>query len=150
MCVFYCEDFLAHFPDRKACLHYLFKAKCSQCFFCLRCGHDAFSKGRTQFHRRCKSCGYDESPLTGTLFSGIRLPIQKAFYLLYKIRTRQKAGSLLQLASWFKIQPKTVRRFRLRLLAQLREHTGMETSPVEEISFLRGVQLLTGVNNPVA
>lgn len=138
----YCEDFLAHFPDRKACLQYLFKTKCSQCFICLRCGHDDFSKGRTQFHRRCKSCGYDESPLTGTLFSGIRLPIQKAFYLLYKIRTRQKAVSITQLALLFKTQPKTVRRFRLRLTEYLREDAGIEPPPAVEIPFLKGVQVL--------
>lgn len=135
----YCEAFCAVFPDNKACHQYLYQLKNEQPFSCLQCGHHQFSKGRTRYHRRCKSCGYDESPLTGTLFSGIRLPIHKAFYLLYKIRTQRRETSALHLARLFDLHPRTVLRFKKRFAGCMGKTYAAPVSPHEVLQVLEGI-----------
>ncbi len=138
----YCETFCAWFPDNKACYQYLYGLKSSRPFACLKCGHDAFSKGRTRYHRRCKSCGYDESPLTGTLFAGIRLPLQKAFYLLYKMRTQRREMSALQIARRFGLHPRTALRLKKRFCSGIAALPAPAPGPPSP-AFLYGI-LLSG------
>ena len=133
-----CEKFLAHFPNREACYRYLAGLKARRGYRCLKCAHTGCCKGRTRYHRRCRLCGYDESPATGTLFAGMHLPIHTAFYLLYKFRTATRRVSCQQLSGILGLQPKTVRRFRQLIMGSL--GIAAATGPLPgELDFLQGI-----------
>ncbi|HEX8530629.1 MAG TPA: 7TM diverse intracellular signaling domain-containing protein, partial [Cytophagales bacterium] len=79
------EEFQKIFPDEEACLRYLEDLKWHDGFACKKCGHPRFSPGAEPYVRRCSSCRYAESVTSGTLFSRLRFPIVKAFYLLFLV-----------------------------------------------------------------
>lgn len=72
-------DFQTKFDSKEKCLIYLYDAKASHRYFCLKCGHEKYYKGRTRFHRKCRECGYDESATSHTLFHKCKIPLVKAF-----------------------------------------------------------------------
>ncbi len=79
------EAFQKIFPDEEACLRYLEDLKWHDGFACRKCGHPRFSRGAEPYVRRCSSCRYAESVTSGTLFSRLKFPIVKAFYLLFLV-----------------------------------------------------------------
>ncbi len=79
------EEFRKIFPDEEACLQYLNELKWKDGFACRKCGHPRFSRGSEPYVRRCSSCRYTESVTSGTLFSRLKFPIVKAFYLLFLV-----------------------------------------------------------------
>ncbi|MBL4677643.1 MAG: chromosome partitioning protein ParA, partial [Mucilaginibacter sp.] len=50
---------------------------------CRKCNSDHYYNGHTPHSRRCSKCGYDESVTAYTIFQNSRIPITKAFYLLF-------------------------------------------------------------------
>jgi hypothetical protein len=49
---------------------------------------------------------YDESVTSNTLLHGLRLPILKAFYMLFRMVSKKKGMSTLELATEVKVQKK--------------------------------------------
>ncbi len=44
-----------------------------------KCSHVHYMDGKQPFPKRCKSCKYDESVTSHTLFRKLKFPIEKAF-----------------------------------------------------------------------
>ncbi|HDY66713.1 MAG TPA: IS1595 family transposase [Candidatus Scalindua sp.] len=59
------KEFQENFADDDACLEYIFKAKFSD--FVCKCGRSKFYRVKGRKAYVC-SCGYQISPLTGTIF----------------------------------------------------------------------------------
>ena len=78
-------EFGKKFRNNTDCLDYLVKHKWDNGYSCVSCKCIAFIKGRTSHYRRCKAFYYDESALSNTLFHGIKMPILKAFHMLYRV-----------------------------------------------------------------
>ncbi|WP_460678562.1 7TM diverse intracellular signaling domain-containing protein [Mucilaginibacter koreensis] len=82
------EEFNINYPDQDACYKFLADLKWSAGqFHCVKCHHTAYKKGKTLYRRRCTKCNYEESVLYNTIFENNRIPINKAFYLVYLIYT---------------------------------------------------------------
>jgi two-component system, sensor histidine kinase LadS len=79
------EEFSAMYPDDESCLKFLAQIKWQTDFYCRKCMHSHFSEGRSLYSRRCSKCGYDESVTAYTLLQNTRLPINKAFYLIFLV-----------------------------------------------------------------
>ena len=79
------EEFSAMYPDDNSCLKFLSEIKWHGDYACSRCGHSNFSDGRSPYSRRCTKCGYDESVTAYTLLQNTRLPINKAFYMIFLV-----------------------------------------------------------------
>ncbi|HEY0741552.1 MAG TPA: 7TM diverse intracellular signaling domain-containing protein [Chryseosolibacter sp.] len=79
------EEFSAMYPDDISCLKFLAEIKWQNGFSCVKCNHGHFSDGRTPFSRRCTRCGYDESVTASTLLQNTRIPINKAFYMIFLV-----------------------------------------------------------------
>lgn len=79
------EEFSAMYPDDDSCLKFLAQIKWQARHSCVKCGHGNFSGGRTPYSRRCTKCGYDESVTAYTLLQNTRLPINKAFYMIFLV-----------------------------------------------------------------
>lgn len=77
------DEFSAMYPDDDSCLKFLARIKWRDEHHCSKCSHANFGEGRTPYSRRCSRCGYDESVTAYTLLQNTRLPINKAFYMIF-------------------------------------------------------------------
>ena len=79
------EEFSAMYPDDDSCLKFLSHIKWQAAYRCTKCNHSTYSEGRSPYSRRCTRCGYDESVTAFTLLQNTRLPINKAFYIIFLV-----------------------------------------------------------------
>ncbi len=92
------EEFNQKYPDQEKCYQFLADLKWSNGFSCKKCNYNNFSKGRKPFSRRCNKCAYEESPMHDTIFENNRIPINKAFYIVYLVFTTKGNISSYQIA----------------------------------------------------
>lgn len=121
-------EFKLIFPDTSSCLRYLDQAKWGNGYACKSCGHHRESKAPKLFSRRCGRCGHTESPTANTVFHGIRIPLEKAFFLSYLVISDQDNFTLDQLSTLLNLRINAISSFRIKV-RQLLESTG-NSSPV--------------------
>ena len=97
------EEFRRIFPDENSCYRYLAELKWKGGYRCIRCENDKYAPGQGHYARRCSKCRYNESCTVGTLFYRCRIPVLKAFYMLFLVYahkgqiTSQKLSEILEL-----------------------------------------------------
>lgn len=101
------EEFSAMYPDDESCLKFMAEIKWQGDFYCRKCTHPYYSPGRSPFSRRCSKCGYDESVTAFTLLQNTRLPINKAFYLIFLVYSSKGNISSHKLAEILSIRQST-------------------------------------------
>ncbi|MCD8739209.1 chromosome partitioning protein ParA [Mucilaginibacter roseus] len=77
------EEFSRIYPDRETCFGFLAKLKWERGYACRRCEHTHYSGGHLPYSRRCSKCGYEESVIAYTILQNTRIPINKAFYMIF-------------------------------------------------------------------
>jgi hypothetical protein len=88
------EEFSRIYPDKETCFQFLADLKWKNGYACRKCEHAQFYTGHSPYSRRCSKCGYEESVTSYTIFHNTRIPINKAFYMVYLIyTTKGKASS---------------------------------------------------------
>lgn len=97
------------------CLDYLVDVKWADGFICKRCSNDKFCAGRKPHNRRCTKCRYDESPTANTMFNKLKFSILIAFHIVFKISTKKKGMSSLELSSEFELRQKTCWAFKRKV-----------------------------------
>ena len=100
-------DLMKRFPDEHSCMVYLFNQKWSLGYHCVQCLSIESKQGKTGYNKRCKSCGYEESPTSNTLFHKLKFPLQKAFYICYQLSVNKKGMSTLELSRQFGLSQTT-------------------------------------------
>jgi two-component system, sensor histidine kinase LadS len=113
------EEFRELFPNKAACCRYLEQLKWEYGFHCRQCGHEKSGKGPKLFTRRCRKCGSIESVTAGTIFHGVKFPLEKAFYITYSEITGAERLTLEQLSETLELRKNTVWSFRKKVRAQL-------------------------------
>lgn len=133
-------DFSTRFADNESCKKFLAQLKWTDRPWCIKCNSTSMRRGSTSFHRRCTACGYEESVTKNTVFEGIRFPISKAFYLVYRIR--QKQGNI----SGFKLMLETamsipsVLKFRKSVITMLAaKNIPLNEGKLDADNFLHGL-----------
>jgi len=97
------EEFSKIYPDKESCNLYLSDLKWNEGYSCRKCKNTHFYPGHIAYSRRCSKCGYEESVTTYTIFHNTRIPINKAFYMVFLIYSTKgkisshKLGELLNL-----------------------------------------------------
>ncbi len=86
------EEFSKIYPDNESCFRFLSVLKWTKngmedIFECRKCGHSSYFNGHSPYSRRCVKCDYDESVIAHTIFQNTRIPINKAFYMVFLIYT---------------------------------------------------------------
>ncbi len=109
------EEFSAKYPDKESCNKFLSELKWSNDYSCIKCLNTAFNYGRSPYSRRCTKCGYEESVLFNTIFQNSRIPINKAFYLVYLIYSTKGAISSYQLSEKIGIRQSTCWQYSIRI-----------------------------------
>lgn len=130
------NEFKAIFPDKSACSRYLESIKWEGQFTCKQCANHKCSDGPKIFSKRCTKCGYIESVTAGTIFHGIRFPLEKAFYIAYSCVSEGKPHTLEELGDLLKLNKNTLWAFRKKVndLTQKKEihHPRWEDIMLEE------------------
>ena len=109
-------EFQSKFPDPEKCTEYLADLKWANGFVCKKCGHDKYCAGNKTFDRQCTRCHHGESPTAGTLFHKSKLPILKAFYIIYYLSTTKKGISSTELSRKLALRQKTCWLFKQKLM----------------------------------
>jgi hypothetical protein len=107
--------FNQRFKDDKDCLEYLSEIKWLTGYNCKRCNNDKFGNGKNIHNRRCTKCRYDESPTAGTMFEKLKFSILIAFHIVFKISTKKKGMSSLELSNEFELRQMTCWAFKQKL-----------------------------------
>jgi ISXO2-like transposase domain/Transposase zinc-ribbon domain len=107
--------FNLRFKDDNDCLEYLSQIKWADGFICKRCRNDKFCNGKNLYNRRCTKCRYDESTTAGTMFEKLKFSMLIAFHIAFKISTKKKGMSSLELSSEFELRQKTCWSFKSKV-----------------------------------
>jgi hypothetical protein len=106
-------EFIKRFSSDDDCLKYIADIKWSEKeYFCKKCGHKNYCKGKQNYSRRCTKCKYDESPIAGTQFERIAFGLLRAFHILYALSVRKKGISSYEIESEYSISQDTCWAFR--------------------------------------
>lgn len=116
------EEFGKIFPDQSACLRYLEQFKWGKGFVCRQCGNTKASNGPKLFTRRCTKCGHIDSVTAGTIFHGVKFPLEKAFYIAYEQISNTEKQTNEQLAERLDLRKNTVWNFRKKTRENIKEH----------------------------
>ena len=107
--------FNQRFKTDSDCLEYLSEMKWEKGYTCKRCGGKKFCGGKKQYNRRCTKCRYEESPTSGTMFDKVKFSMLKAFHIIFKIATKKKGMSSLELSHEFEMRQTTCWEFKWKL-----------------------------------
>jgi len=114
-------EFNKRFSSNEPCYQYLIDLKWGKGFTCSRCGCDKSNKGRTYYHRRCKQCNYDESVLANTIFHGMKMPILKAFHMIFRLTAKKKGMSTTELGAEVGVEQKTAWLFKRKIQVAMKQ-----------------------------
>lgn len=109
------EEFSAKYPDQEKCNKFLAEIKWTKGFKCIKCANATYHQGRAPYSRRCTKCGYEESVLFNTIFQNSRIPINKAFYLVYLMYTSKGTISSYQLSEKLGIRQSTCWQYAIKV-----------------------------------
>lgn len=109
-------EFQSQFPNNEKCTEYLAGLKWGNEFKCNKCGHDKYCTGNKPFDRQCTRCKHGESPTAGTLFHRSKLPILKAFYIIYYLATTKNGISSTELSRKLALRQKTCWLFKQKVM----------------------------------
>jgi len=107
--------FNKRFGEDLDCYEYLSSIKWEKGYVCKKCKNDTYYNGKKPFSRRCLKCKYDESPTTNTMFEKLKFPILIAFHIVFKISTKKKGMSSIELSNEFELRQKTCWSFKQKV-----------------------------------
>jgi hypothetical protein len=115
------EEFSAMYPDDDSCMKFLADVKWHDGYACRKCGHLYYSAGRSPYSRRCSKCGYEESVTAYTVLQNTRLPINKAFYMIFLIYSSKGNISSHKLSEILGIRQSTCWTYSSRIKKTMKE-----------------------------
>jgi len=101
------EEFSKIYPDKESCNLFLSDLKWKDGYTCRKCKNTYYYMGHIPYSRRCSKCGYEESVTTYTIFQNTRIPINKAFYMIFLIYSTKGKISSHRLAEILNIRQST-------------------------------------------
>ena len=109
-------EFQTQFPDEDTCKKYLAQLKWQKGFKCVKCGHVRYCAGNSMEDRQYTSCRHTESPTAGTLFHRSKVPLLKAFYIIYYLSTSKNGISSTELSRKLALRQKTCWLFKQKVM----------------------------------
>lgn len=113
-------DFTERFKTESDCFRYISEIKWEGGYSCKKCKNEIFCKGKKEYSRRCIKCHYDESVIAGTGFEKCKFSILIAFHIMFKVSTKKKGMSTLELSNEFGLRQKTCWDFKWKLQKAMR------------------------------
>lgn len=104
------------FKEEADCYKYLASVKWTDgTYICKKCEYNKFCKGKKPYSRRCVKCRYDESPTAGTMFDKCKFSLLIAFHIIFKMSTKKKGMSSLDLSKEFELRQMTAWGFKWKI-----------------------------------
>jgi hypothetical protein len=113
------EEFCKIYPTEDACHKFLAEMKWRTGFSCVKCKNTKYSEGKSPYARRCTKCNYEESAVLFTIFSRVKFPLTKAFYMLFLYTSSKEKLTSTHLSRILKLRQKTCWSF----LQKVKENT---------------------------
>lgn len=107
--------FNQRFKTDEDCYLYIATIKWENGYACKKCNNSKYIPGKKPFSRRCSKCKYDESPTAGTMFDKTKFSLLIAFNIIFKIGTKKKGMSSLELSHEFELRQKTCWEFKWKI-----------------------------------
>lgn len=107
--------FTLRFHLDEPCFKYLADIKWEDGYKCKKCGCINYCVGVKPHSRRCLKCRYDESPTAGTMFDKCKFPLHIAFHIAFRLSTKKKGMSSLELSHEFEQRQMTCWEFKWKL-----------------------------------
>jgi hypothetical protein len=101
------EEFSQIYPDREACFKFLADLKWESGYACRKCNSDHYCNGHLPYSRRCTKCGYEESVIANTILQNTRIPVNKAFYIIFLTYSTKGKISSYKLSELLSIRQST-------------------------------------------
>ena len=120
-------EFSQIYPDRETCFKFLSDLKWENGYTCRKCSHTHYSNGHLPYSRRCSKCGYEESVIAYTILQNSRIPINKAFYMIFLMYSTKGKISSHKLSEIVTIRQSTCWAFSTRI-KKLMDHKKKELS----------------------
>ena len=108
-------NFHKQFKDDDSCLEYLSLIKWKSGYNCKRCGNKKFCTGKSKYSRRCTKCKHDESVTAGTMFDKVKFSMLTCFHIIFKICTKIKGMSALEISKEFETRVMTCWKFKWKV-----------------------------------
>lgn len=126
------ETFKQSFPDNLSCLRFVRDLKWVREFECRKCTNHKWHDGDAPLSRKCSKCNHRESVTAHTLFHRLRLPLQKALYIVYIVMNHDKSTSLEDLENQTSLSKSAISTFRKKVREK---HQTIDNQPpsLEEI-----------------
>ncbi len=115
------EEFSKIYPDSDSCYSFLANLKWKDGYECRKCNNKCYISGHIMFSRRCSKCGYEESVTTNTIFHNSRIPITKAFYMIFLIYSTKGKISSHKLSEILSIRQSTCWAYSSKIKKTLKE-----------------------------
>lgn len=112
--------FNSRFKCDEDCYRYIADIKWEAGYSCKKCGSEKYIPGKKPSSRRCLKCKYDESPTAGTMFDKVKFSLLIAFHIIFKIATKKKGMSSLELSHEFDLRQKTCWEFKWKIQQAMR------------------------------
>jgi len=114
------REFDNSFGTNEQCKLYLYDLKWKNGFSCTKCDSNKSVQGKALYNRRCSQCGYEESPLSNTLFHNIKFDLYKAFGMVYEMMTNKKGSNSMRLGELYEVSQNTAWVFRRKIQSYLK------------------------------
>ncbi|TKC05529.1 chromosome partitioning protein ParA [Pedobacter polaris] len=115
------EEFSKIYPDKESCNAFLAELKWQNGYTCRKCKNTHFYTGHISYSRRCSKCAYEESVTTYTIFHNTRIPINKAFYMIFLIYSTKGKISSHKLSELLNIRQSTCWTYGTRIKTVMEE-----------------------------
>jgi hypothetical protein len=115
------EEFSRIYPDKESCNLFLSDLKWKHGYACRKCKNTQYYPGHMQYSRRCTKCSYEESVTSYSIFHNTRIPINKAFYMVFLIYTTKGKISSHKLGEILNMRQSTCWTYGARIKAVMEE-----------------------------
>ena len=106
------QQFEDQFPSNDACLDYIFRARFGSTMDCRKCGviSSVFYRVKGRKCYACEWCGYQVSPLAGTIFHCFHVPLKTWFRAIYSFSIAKNGVSAKEIQRAYGITYETALR----------------------------------------
>jgi hypothetical protein len=115
------EEFSRIYPDKESCNLFLSDLKWKHGYACRKCKNTQYYPGHMQYARRCSKCSYEESVTSYSIFHNTRIPINKAFYMVFLIYSTKGKISSHKLSEILNMRQSTCWTYGARIKAVMEE-----------------------------
>lgn len=125
------KQFKTQFPDDKACLDYIFKARFGSDYVCPKCGKRGFYPIKKRKCYCCAWCGHQVHPVAGTIFHKSPTKLTDWFFAIYLMSNSRNGVSAKELQRHLGVTYKTAWRIANRIRSLMKQSDNSLSGTIE-------------------